>query len=118
MKKYAICLFLFTLIVSAAGQERIDALMLSGRYGFPADYENTYSQKAKETGSLISIIYGVPINEKAKWVISLNHFYFNVSGDPAIPADIANPIKLNGFIARTGWYQKFDNGTGFQFPFL
>lgn len=117
MRIKAVCLLLFTLIVTAAGQERIDAVMFSMRYGFPASYENTYTEKAKETGTLTSIIYGIPVNQKAKWVISLNHFYFNVSGDPSIPDNIANPISLNGFILRTGWYQKFDNGTGFQLLF-
>jgi hypothetical protein len=117
MKRTAINLLLLTMMISASGQERIDAIMLSGRYGFPASYENTYSQKAKETGSIISIIYGIPVSQNATWVISLNHFYFNVKGDPSIPAGNVNPIQLNGFIARTGLYQKFENGTGIQLLF-
>jgi hypothetical protein len=117
MKTTFSILLLFTLLISVSAQETVDAFMLSGRYGFPAPYEKTYSDKAQETGSLISLIYAIPINQKARWVISLNHFYFNVQGDPSIPSDIVNPIKLNGFIARTGWYQKFENGTGFQLLF-
>jgi hypothetical protein len=31
-----------------------------------------------------------------------------------MPADIANPISLTGFILQTGLYQKFSNGRGMQ----
>ncbi|HPJ59975.1 MAG TPA: DUF6268 family outer membrane beta-barrel protein, partial [Bacteroidales bacterium] len=55
--------------------------------------------------------------ESTFWLVSLNHFYFNVKGDDAIPTGIINPVKLNGFIGRTGLYKKFDNGLGIQILF-
>ena len=117
MKKIIIVILFFQLYVGASSQKTLDVLTLSGRYGFPASYEETYTGKAKETGSMVALTAGIPFNEKTTWVISLNHFYFNVNGDPAIPDDVVNPIRLNGFIARTGLYQKFGNGMGIQILF-
>lgn len=117
MKKVVLILLFFQLYIGASSQKSQDILVLSGRYGFPASYENTYTEKASETGSLVALTAGVNFNEKTMWVVSLNHFYFNVKGDPAIPAGIINPIKLNGFIVRTGLYQKFGNGMGIQILF-
>ena len=117
MKRIILILLLLQLFIVASSQKTLDILTLSGRYGFPASYEETYTGKATETGSMVAITAGIPFNEKTTWVVSLNHFYFNVKGDPDIPVSIADPIKLNGFILRTGLYQKFGNGMGIQILF-
>jgi len=118
MKRIIIMFLCLQLYVVASSQKSLDILTLSGRYGFPATYENTYTEKATETGSMIALTLPIPINEKSTWIVSFNHFYFNVNGDPDIPDGIANPVNLNGFILRTGLYQKFGNGLGMQVLFV
>ena len=117
MKKTLTVFLLCWLFIDASCQKNLDILVLSGRYGFPASYEDTYTGKATEAGSLVALTVPIPINEKTAWIVSFNYFYFNVRGDQAIPDDIVNPIQLNGFILRTGLYKKFGNGTGIQVLF-
>lgn len=83
-------------------QDRIDILTLSGRYATPAGYEETYSGKAFERGALNSLTAGFNIGPRTKFGININHFYFNIKGDPAIPEGEAGSIVLNGIILRTG----------------
>ena len=98
-------------------QNSLDILNISGRYGSPQSYEDTYSEKATELGTYLNLTVPVPISKNTIWYNSFNHFYFNVDGDPAIPEGEINPINLNGFILRTGLYQKFGNGKGIQLLF-
>lgn len=106
------------LCLTLSAQETIDILSLTGRYGIPAEYkDNAYSGKATEWGSINSFTAGVKLGKNAMWAINLNHFYFNVQGDPdpVFPdGDIADPIKLNGFILRTGLLYNLSNGRSFQ----
>jgi hypothetical protein len=95
-------------------QRTLDLVSLTGRYGLPQEYKENYTGKATEYGSINSITAGIKLSEKTKIPISFNHFYFNVQGDPEIPEDLANPIIINGFILRTGWYQYFGNGHAIQ----
>jgi len=118
MKKIVIVFLFLQFYIGASSQKSLDILTLSGRYGFPASYEDTYTEKAKETGSMIALTVPIPLNEKSTWIVSFNHFYFNVQGDPAIPAVNPDPINLNGFILRTGLYQKFGDGMGVQILFV
>jgi hypothetical protein len=114
MKKILIALILFQVYLGASSQKSLDVLTLSGRYGLPSSYVDTYNGKATEKGSMLALTAGFGIGEKSTWVVSLNHFYFNVQGDAAYPVGIANPVKLNGFILRTGLYRKFENGRAIQ----
>ncbi|MEN8116169.1 MAG: DUF6268 family outer membrane beta-barrel protein [Bacteroidota bacterium] len=109
--------FIFILLSQALpgiAQNNLDIFNLSGRYGFPQSYEDTYSGTASELGTFMNLTIPVPITENTIWYNSLNHFYFNVDGDPAIPEGEINPINLHGFILRTGLYQKFGDGKGIQ----
>jgi len=114
MKQITSILFLTLLAGNLIAQRTVDALTLSGRFGLPASYENTYNEKATENGAYLGVTYGKVIANKTMAVLSLNHFYFNVQGDPSIPANTANPIILNGTILRVGIYRKFNNGHAFQ----
>ena len=118
MKRITFVFLCLQFFIGASSQKSLDILTLSGRYGFPASYEDTYNEKATETGSMVALTIPIPLNEKSTWIVSFNHFYFNVQGDPAIPDTITNPINLNGFILRTGLYQKFGNGLGIQILFV
>ena len=114
MKRLAILLISACIGLPLSAQKTIDILSLSGRYGTPQPYEDTYTTEASESGSINSLTAGFNLSEKTMLAINVNHFYFNVNGDPEIPDDIANPIKINGFILRTGIIQKLGNGRALQ----
>jgi hypothetical protein len=118
--KYQRIVIVFTLLymaINISAQSELDIFNFSGRYGFPTNYEDTYTGTASEMGTFLNLTFGIPFSEKTIWYNSFNHFYFNVDGDPNIPAGEVNPIKLNGFILRTGLYQKFGDGKGIQLLF-
>ncbi len=117
MKSFA--LFIVTLCCSAslAGQETLDLVTISGRYGFPSSYDSIYDGKAREYGAMIGLVAPLQISEKSIWYNSLNYFYSHVSDDEKMPTNIANPINLHGIILRTGLYKKFSKDRGLQIFF-
>jgi hypothetical protein len=104
-----------TFYISA--QSSLDIFTLSGRYGFPQEYETTYSEKAKETGILANLQMPVPFSESTIWYNQLTFNNFRVNNDITMPAEMANPINVYGFILQTGLYKKFSNGRGMQILF-
>jgi len=114
MNKLLLILIAGCLGFTVSAQRMLDVVQLSGRYGLAQEYKDTYDGTATEFGSINSITAGVKIAERIKIPISFNHFYFNVQGDSEIPDNLANPISVNGFILRTGWYQYFGNGNAIQ----
>jgi len=91
-----------------------DILSISGRYGLPQEYAETYEGEATETGMLNSLTAGFKLAPKTMFAINLNHFYFNVKDEAEMEAGIASPIKINGFILRMGIIQEFNNGGKLQ----
>jgi hypothetical protein len=114
MKRFLLILIAGSMVFPLTAQRMIDGISLSARYGFPQEYEDTYTGEATEIGSLNSFTYAVKISPTIKIPISFNHFYFHVKGDPEIPENLANPININAIILRTGWYQYFGNGNAIQ----
>ena len=106
-----------SIALSALAQQSLDILTISGRYGLPQSYDDTYTQKATEAGLFLGLTAPIVLSEKTIIYNSLNYFYFNVQGDSNIPENIANPINIHGIILRTGLYQKFGNGQGLQLLF-
>lgn len=108
--------FVLVFFVSAAciGQETLDILTLSGRYGFPQSYDSIYTSKAKEYGAMASLVAPIKMNEKSIWYNSVNYFYFHVGNDEDTPPEIMNPIDVHGIILRTGLYQKFSRDRAIQ----
>lgn len=100
--------------LSVIGQKSIDILTISGYYGFPQSYEETYDGKAAETGIMVSLVAPIKFSEKTIWYNNVNYFYWNVSNDETMPSDITNPIKVQGIMFSTGLYQKFANDNGIQ----
>ncbi|MCK4750540.1 MAG: hypothetical protein KAT15_25960, partial [Bacteroidales bacterium] len=117
MRHLTLLLIITGLSVTLTAQQTLDILTISGRYGLPQDYKDTYTGQATESGTYIGITAGIPISDRTIIPININHFYFNVQGDPAIPDGIINPIILNGFILRTGLRQKLANGDAIQILF-
>ncbi len=97
-----------------SAQSSLDLFTISGRYGLPQEYESTYSGKATETGMLVNVQFPIPFSESTIWYSQLTNTTFWVNNDNTMPADIANPIMISGFILQTGLYKKFSNGRGMQ----
>lgn len=117
LKSIALGVLIFCQVTMVLAQNSLDVLNISGRYGFPTNYEGSYSEKATEFGTFLNLALPIVLSENTIWYNSLNHFYFNVDGDPAIPTGVINPIQINGIILRTGLYQKFGDGKGIQLLF-
>ncbi len=100
-----------------SAQSSLDIFTFSGRYGFPQEYETTYTEKATETGILVNVQAAVSFSESTLWYSQLTFNNFRVNNDISMPADIANPINVYGFILQTGLYQKFSNGRAIQLLF-
>jgi hypothetical protein len=110
MKKILILIMAGSLSLALPAQKTIDILSLSGRYGLPGEYNDpAVSGKATEIGSLNSLQVGFNILANTQFVLNLNHFYFNVSGDPdpMFHPELAYPVKVNGIIMRVGLRQYF-----------
>lgn len=117
MKRFIFILLLGGLCLTLSAQETVDILSLSGRYGLPGNYQaDTIGGQAKEWGSINSLSAGFYIADQTQVVFNVNHFYFNVQGDPNpdFPADIAGPVKVNGIILRAGLRQYFSEGRRIQ----
>jgi len=116
MKRLAFLPIILVFGFALQAQERgtKDILSLSGRYGLPQEYTEVYEGKATEIGMLNSLTAGFKLAPKTMFAINVNHFYFNVKDEAEMPEDIASPIKINGFILRTGIIQEFNNGGKLQ----
>ncbi|MCP4312272.1 MAG: hypothetical protein GY790_13485 [Bacteroidetes bacterium] len=117
MKRITFLLLNAGLCLSLSGQETVDILSLSGRYGIPQEYTDAaYSGNTAEWGSINSLQAGFNVAEKTMIVFNINHFYFNVPGDPetVFPNVVANPVKINGIMLRAGIRQYFSEGRRIQ----
>ena len=105
---------ILSLVFTLSAQKSQDILVLSYRYGLPTDYKETYTGEATETGMTNSLTAGFNIGPTTMFGINVNHFYFNVKGDPAIPVEMAPPVVLNGINVRKGLIQSFSEGRKLQ----
>ena len=117
MKHLVMLAFGICLSFSITAQKTFDLITLSGRYGFPQPYEETYNGNATETGSMINLAAPISLSDKTMWFTSLNYFYWNVKNDEIMPAEISNPINIHGFILRTGIIKKLQNDGELQLLF-
>jgi len=95
-------------------QESIDLLTVEGRYGFPQSYEHTFDGKATEITSMVNLKAPVVFNEQNIWYNDLTYNYFAVNNDITMPDQMANPIRLHGFILQTGWVHRFSSSSAIQ----
>lgn len=98
-------------------QKSIDLFTISGHYGLPSNFEETYSGKATETGMMANLVVPIVFNKKQIWYNSVNYMQWNVSNNVQMPSDIANPIHIHGIILRTGLIQKLSNKNSLQILF-
>ena len=113
--KYLILTFIGVyLSINLSAQKTFDLITLSGRNGFPQTYNSDYNGKANEKGVMVNVAVPIKLSEKTMWYSSVNYFYWNVTNDETMPADILNPINIHGIIFRTGFIQKFSNDREIQ----
>ena len=117
MKRLSILVVTTSVCILLPAQQTLDILTISGRYGLPQSYKETYQGYATEAGAFLGLTVPIQLSENTIIVNNLNYFYFNVQGDPEIPAGIANPVNIQGFILRTGLLQRFTNGRSMQILF-
>ena len=98
-------------------QQSIDLFTVSGRYGLPTSYESTFSGKSTEITSMINLKAPVVFNDKNIWYNDLTYNYFAVNNDITMPENMANPIRLHGFILQTGLVHRFSTSTAVQLLF-
>jgi hypothetical protein len=108
MKRTLIASIFFLLGMSLLAQDMgtKDIISISGRYGLPGEYKETYTGDAREMGMLNSLTAGFKLAPRTMFAINVNHFYFNVKDGVEMPQGIASPIILNGIILRTGIVQQ------------
>ncbi len=106
-----------TLLSTMSAQDRLDLFTLAGTYGFPTAYDSIYQGKGTETGVMASLVLPAPLSEKSVWYSSLNYFYWGVDNDEDMADDIMNPIRVHGFILRTGLIREFEKDRTLQVIF-
>ena len=118
MKKIAI---LFIVIIGGINvnysQNTIDIITISGHFGTPKKYTESYDDRAQETGVMLGLVAPIKISKNTYWYNSLNYFYWSVNNDIEMPNEIVNPMQLHGFILRSGIYHKFNKNKGIQLLF-
>ena len=118
MRKIALlCFALIIGLKTSRAQNSLDILTVSGHFGFPQEYLDTYDEKAKETGTMIGLVAPIQLSENTYWYNSLNYFYWRITNDIDMPQEVLNPMKLHGFILQTGIYHKFSQNKGIQVLF-
>ena len=114
MKKAFSYLIIIGLSTQVFAQKSIDLLSLSGSYGFPQKYESPVSEEATELLGNVSITLPIVLSDASVIFNNLNYYYSTVQTDAVFGDSIMNPIKLHGFILRTGISQKIDENRAFQ----
>jgi hypothetical protein len=114
MKWFTFTAILLAAIFGLSAQSSLDIFTLEGRYGIPRAYDSLLDNKANETGIMSGLTAPVPFSEKTILYNNITYFHWNVTNGETLPAELANPINLHGFILRTGLYQKFSRGRGIQ----
>lgn len=118
MKTFKLSILLISLTLTASSQNSLDIFTLAGTYGFPSAYEAPYTEKATETQGYASLTLPIVLSDKTVIFNNFNYYYFGVNTDASFAADVANPLKLHGIIARTGLVQKISDANSIQILFI
>lgn len=117
MKKLALSVLFYCLIVSVKAQSSIDLFSLTTRHGFPAEYRNNPGLKGTEGGIMANIKLPIRLNEKYIWYNELTYSNFVVSADTTFAPEVYHPINLHGFILQTGLVMRLSESTGLNLLF-
>jgi len=117
MKAYIfLVLSLFGYQVIAA-QQSLDLFSISTQYGLPSLYEPPQEGEATESFLLTNLKVPIVLSDKSIWYNNLTYQYFHVEQDPNFENNIADPIRVHGFILQTGLIQQIDEDNAIQLLF-
>ncbi len=105
---------LVLLVFSSFAQQSLDVITLSGRFGFPARYDHTFTGKATEVSGLVNVKLPLVLTENTLWYNDLLYNPVTVFNNETMPEGIANPILVHGFILQTGLVKKLSASTSLQ----
>ena len=109
-------IILFTL-QDLKAQSSLDLVTISGRYGFAQQAGEPVSGNNSEIGSLINVKIPIVLSNKSVWYSSVTYVSSFVESDAMLPAEIANPINIHGFILQTGLVQTLNDKQKIQLLF-
>lgn len=114
-----IFVLVFSLLTTNAcfAQQSIDLLTLSGRLGFPSEYDGG-AGTAKETGALANFKLPLVFNSNTIWYSNFTYTYSGVNFSQDLPLAEANPIRLHAFVLQTGLVQRFNPRSAIQVLFV
>lgn len=112
-----VCLLL-TFSSHVFGQESIDLITLSGRYGVPSPYDNPALKKSAEWGGLINVKVPIVFSKKTIWYTNITYTASSIANNNTLPDSMLSPIRLHGFIMQTGLVQRFNDETAIQLLFV
>ncbi|MFT6996683.1 MAG: hypothetical protein ACJAQ4_000424 [Cryomorphaceae bacterium] len=99
------------------GQERIDLLTVSSRWGQPSAF-NDFDGEAQESGLLLNLKLPVVLSEKTIWYNNFTYTNSAVKSDFDSPELSAPDLNLHAFILQTGLVQKLKNDQAIQVLFV
>ncbi len=109
MKRYIRIAILIFLGQEVVAQSSLDLFTYSFRYGFPQTAGEPVSGTNTEFAGLLNIKIPVVISKKTIWYNDFTYVYSNVKSNANLDSDIANPLKISGFIFQTGLVQSLNN---------
>ena len=118
MKRHLFGFLLSLVSLVTFGQQSIDLVTLSGRYGFPQSYLTTYPEKATEVAALVNLKFPIEFGANTIWYNDLSYLYSQVTDNNTMADSLANPIHLHGFILQTGVIRKFSRDRAVQILFV
>lgn len=112
------CIVLVVLFgLEAFGQERIDLLTISPRWGEPTAFDN-FDGEAQETGLFVNAILPVVLSEKTIWFNNLTYTGSTVKSEFDSPHKSTPAIHLHALVLQTGLVQKLGDDRAFQLLFV
>ncbi len=103
--------------MDASGQETIDLVTVSGRYGVPSVYQQIPGQ-ATESAFLANAKLPLQFSENTIWLNNLTYNYSQINHNPAALGVEIPQTRLHGFILQTGLVQRFDKKRAVQLLFV
>lgn len=116
--KNLITVFILFVCIFSFGQESIDLLTISGRFGLPTDYEDGIEGKATETGGMINLRIPIVLDSANIWYSKLTYLNSSVNSIITFADSIADPISVHGIILQTGWVRKLTKNRSIQVLFV
>jgi hypothetical protein len=118
--RFFVCLVWLLLTFSSyvVGQESIDLITLSGRYGLPSAYDNPALNRSAEFVGLVNVKVPIVFSEKSIWYTNITYTASSIANNNVLPDSMLSPIRLHGIIMQTGLVQRFNDETAIQLLFV